>query len=110
MRLAREMVTIYYDQDAAQKAEENFTNTFKKGGVPDDIKEVSVVAGTILSDLLVQEGMIESKTEFKRLLKEGAITHVDSGEKIADDLFIKIEKDTVLKIGKRRFIKITIAS
>jgi tyrosyl-tRNA synthetase len=48
MRLAREMVTLYHGQDAAKRAEENFVNTFAKGGVPDDIKEVEVEMNTYL--------------------------------------------------------------
>jgi tyrosyl-tRNA synthetase len=107
MRLAREIVTLYHSADAARRAEENFVNTFAKGGVPDDIKEVEVEINTLLIDVLLKEGLVESKSEFRRLESEGAITFVDSGEKIAGHE-AKIDQDAILKIGKRRFIKIKV--
>jgi tyrosyl-tRNA synthetase len=107
MRLAREIVAIYHTKEKAEKAEENFINTFKKGGVPDDIEEMEVVKGILLVDVLLEKNIIASKSEWRRLLDEGAISVVESGGKITDP-FITIDKSASYKIGKRRFIKIVV--
>lgn len=105
MRLAREIVTIYHDKEKATLAENNFNQTFSKGGTPDDIQEVKVNNGTLLADVLLENKLVESKSEFKRLIKESAVG-VD-GEKISEIDF-KIEKTVVVKVGKRRFVKVAV--
>jgi tyrosyl-tRNA synthetase len=103
-KLAKEIVSFYHGEKKAEEAEENFKNTFAKGGIPEDILEVIVKDDTKLMDVLLSEKIISSKTEFRRLIGEGAITDMDKNEKIKDTE-IKVLK-TVYKIGKHRFIKI----
>lgn len=106
MRLAREIVTLYHSKADAEKAEENFVNTFKKGGVPDDVLMVIAEKNTLLSDIAITNKLIASKSEWKRLIDEGAVEHMDSGEKITD---LKASAQPgAYKIGKRRFIKIEV--
>jgi len=57
-----------------------------------------------LVDVLLSEKIVSSKTEFRRLIGEGAITDMDKNEKVKDTE-AKASK-TVYKIGKHRFIKI----
>jgi tyrosyl-tRNA synthetase len=104
MKLAYEIVKIYHGEKKAREAEENFINTFSKGGIPEDVLEVSFKDETKLVDVLISEKIVSSKTEFRRLIKEGAITDMEKNEKIKD-AEIKVLK-TVYKIGKHRFIKI----
>ena len=91
IRLAFEITKIYHKEDAAQKAQDNFEQTFVKGAVPKDIKTIQVDKDTPLVDVLLKEGMISSKSEFNRLNKEGAIKEIEKG---------------VYRIGKHRFLKI----
>jgi tyrosyl-tRNA synthetase len=107
MRLAREIVAIYHGDKGAMKAEEDFINTFSKGGIPDDIKTVEVKMSTPLVDILLEEKIVASKTEYRRLMDDGAITFADTGNKITSPE-AKIDQDVTLKIGKRRFIKIIV--
>jgi tyrosyl-tRNA synthetase len=104
MKLAYEIAKIYHGEKKAKEAEENFENTFAKGGVPENVLEVSVKNETKLVDVLLAEKIISSKTEFRRLIGEGAITDMDKNEKVKDTE-TKVSK-TVYKIGKHRFIKI----
>jgi tyrosyl-tRNA synthetase len=104
IKLAYEIVKIYHGEKKAKEAEENFENTFSKGGIPEDVLEVSVNDGTKLVDVLLSEKIVSSKTEFRRLIGEGAITDMDKNEKIKD-FEVKALK-AVYKIGKHRFIKI----
>ena len=104
--LAKEVVALYYGKELSEKAEQNFEQTFTKGGVPEDILEVSVVEGTALVDVLLTEKIVISKTEFRRLISEGAVTLTETNLKITDpDTLVS---SGVYKIGKRRFIKIKV--
>ena len=105
MRLAREIVTIYHSESDAKKAEENWVKTFSEGGVPEDIVSVNGVVGNLLKDTAISSKLIESSSEWKRLIEQGGIYFED--EKITDPNQ-KIEKSGVLKIGKRRFLNIEI--
>ncbi len=104
-RLAREIVTIYHGAKKAAKAEENFFNTFKRGGVPENTEEVRVHAGASLAETLLSARIVESKSEFRRLILEGAVSDAISGEKITDPNY-KIEKEITLRVGKKRFVHI----
>src|SRR3989344_1389288 len=69
----------------------NFEETFSKGGIPKDIKTVEAGKDVPLAEILLENGLVSSKTEFNRLDKEGAINEIESG---------------VYRIGKHRFIRI----
>ena len=56
--LAKELVTIYHSKEAAEKAEENFNNTFKKGGIPEDVETVQVEKDSLLADVLIAQKII----------------------------------------------------
>jgi len=93
MRLAFEITKIYHGEDAAKEAQENFEETFSKGGVPKDIETVKVSKGTPLVETLLGRGLVSSKSEFNRLNKEGAIKEIENG---------------VYRVGKHRFLRIEI--
>ena len=91
MRLAREIVSMYHGVEEAKKAEEDFNTKFSKGGVPDDIQTVKAAKDKPLAEILIESGLVSSKTEFRRLEEAGAIEEKESG---------------VYRIGKHRFLKI----
>lgn len=49
-----------------------------------------------------------SKSQFSRLIKQGAVKNMTTGQVITDPDF-RITEDTVIKIGKKDFIKFTVA-
>ena len=106
MNLARQIVEIYHGKVKAEKAEENFVNTFQKGEIPEEMSEIKIMKGEKLSDVLVRAKAVSSKAEFRRLLDEGAIMNLDSGEKITDPYFIPKGGEKI-KLGKKRFFKIS---
>ena len=107
LRLAREIVAIYHGEMASQRAEVNFINTFSKKIIPADMPVVAGGAGEKLSEVLVRAEVVESKTEFRRLVKDGAIYDLDTDESVADPE-VMIKNNWRLKIGKKRFVRITI--
>jgi tyrosyl-tRNA synthetase len=54
---------------------------------------------------MTESGLVESHSESKRLIKQGAVSL--DGEKVTDPNFeVTLDSACVLKIGKRRFVKI----
>ncbi len=109
MRLAREIVSMYHDANAARDAEDFWVETFSKGEVPADIPEVSVSRGTLLLDALMESKLIESKSEARRLFEQGAISLPEEAGIKMDDPTLHVEREMILRIGKQRFLKITIS-
>jgi tyrosyl-tRNA synthetase len=107
LKLAYEITKIYHGEDGANEARENFINTFSKKEVPENIQEIFVNTQTPLSLILLNEGMVQSIGEFKRLVKEGAVITMDTQQKI-DDFNYKIEYPMVVKVGKRRYLDIKV--
>ena len=105
--LAKEIVKIYHNQEKADKAEKNFIETFQKGGLPENLQEIKTENGKSLMDLLVENKIVSSKSDFRRLVAENAIGNTISGDKITDVNF-KIHSGIILKVGKKRFVKIVL--
>ena len=103
-RIAFDIVRRFHGEELAKVAEQTFNNTFTKGGVPEDIQEIHIDGAISLADLLVQAKIVPSKTEWRRLVEAGGIK-LEDDTKVTDPNF-KPEKGTILKIGKRRFVKI----
>ena len=104
-KLAREIVSIYYNNKSASQAEENFDRVIVNKGIPKDIKIISISERIGLLDFLFDNNLISSKGEGKRLIKQSAIKLNDE---IVKDLYFNLEIKTeyTIKVGKRRFIKI----
>lgn len=107
-RLAREIITIYYNQNLAESAQANWEQMFSEGGLPTVIPEISGTTGELLVDILATENIITSKAEFRRLVDEGAVkimTEDNEEIKITDPKQVATGT-IILKIGKKKFIKI----
>lgn len=105
MRLAVELVTLYHTEKDATLAKNSWIETFEKGGVPDDIQEIVSTNEKELADILVAEGIVTSKTDWRRLVQEGAVNDTEKGE-IKDPKVLAY--NGTFKIGKKRFVKIVV--
>lgn len=106
--LARTLVTMYYDEAAAIKAQEEFDKIFIKKEIPDEIDEFNIEENKEINilDLLLLVNFAPSKGEAKRLVQQGGVS-ID-GEKVSDvHQNIKIKSGMILKVGKRKFLKLT---
>lgn len=105
MRLATEIVTLYHSEKDAALAKNSWIETFSKGGIPESVPEIKGTSDQDLADLLVASEIVSSKTDWRRLVEEGAVTDAE-GNAITDP---KIKAYSVtLKIGKKRFAKIIV--
>ena len=106
-QLAREIVKIYHDEDAAQKAESDFDALFIKKDIPDDIPEYALSSTETLVSIMVDNNLVSSNGDAKRMIKQGAVK-LDN-EKVSDmSLEISPGSEKVLKVGKRKFLRITV--
>ena len=105
--LAKDLVARYYDKDIAFKAEQAFDQIFVKKSIPDDISVFILEEDSTILEILMSESLIESKAEGKRLIGQNAIK-ID-GEVCSDPghIFSKGSGDLIVKVGKRRFLKIS---
>lgn len=104
MRLAKEIISIIHNKNKATIAEQNFIKTFQKKEVPDQIKKVKAGVNDLLIDVLLSNKVVQSKTEFRRLINEGAISTIDKEEKITQ--IDELARPAVYRVGKKRFIQI----
>lgn len=104
LRLAFEITALCHGKEKAQNAKESWEQTFSKGEIPDDIKEIHG-GDKMFSDLFLEAQVVSSKSEFRRLVKEGAVSNMETGEKISD--YDQKALPGTYRIGKKRFIKIT---
>ncbi len=108
MALGREIVTIYHNEAAAKDAEAAFIAQFQKGAMPEDIEVVALKQKKWnLVDLLVETKLVKSKSDAKRLIKEGAVKL--NGEPIKEmDAEVTLKSGDVVQKGKREFRKVKV--
>ncbi|MEB3188613.1 MAG: tyrosine--tRNA ligase [bacterium] len=111
MALARAIVSLYHDEDAAREAEEGFVRQFQQRELPTDIPEVRIPASDRpLANLLVEAGLAASASEARRLVAQGGVKRHDGAEPVVltDALApVTLGPDPVLlQVGKRRFAKV----
>lgn len=106
-QLAREIITLYHSADQAIDAQNNWEKTFSEGGLPENILEITGENGKLLSELLVENELLESKSEFRRLTEEGGIKIItETDEQKITDFQYTFSETIILKIGKKKFVKI----
>ena len=104
MRLAREIVSLYHPDGSAQEAEDYFVSTFQNKEIPNEMESVGFTEGESLAETFLRAGVISSKSEFARLVEEGAVTNLTTEEKIQNkQIAATVGK---YKIGKKRFLEI----
>jgi tyrosyl-tRNA synthetase len=105
--LAKEITTRFHSAAAADAAEQDFINR-SKGGVPDEIDEVTLSGAPLgITQLIKQAGLAASSGEAGRLIEGGGV-RVDSS--VVSDKGLKLDAGTyVVQLGKRKFARVTLA-
>ncbi|WP_426390507.1 tyrosine--tRNA ligase [Variovorax sp. R-27] len=105
--LAKEITTRFHSAAAADAAEQDFINR-SKGGVPDEIPEVSLSGAPLgIAQLLKQANLAPSTSEGNRLIDGGGV-RVDSA--VISDKGLKLAAGTyVVQVGRRKFARVTLS-
>ena len=103
--LAGEITAIYHGQKKAREAKKNFLAVFSDKSRMGEVKETKAEVGELLMDVVSREKLVSSKSDFRRLVSEGAVSNTETKEKITDPFF-KITSNLTIRIGPLRFLKI----
>jgi len=103
--LARKIVSLFHNDELAEKAEKHFNEVVVGKGIPDDIPVYSISKEDLIVNIIFNSGLLKSKGEARRMIKQGA---VKLDEKRVDDIQATIlpDREQILKVGKRRFLKV----
>jgi len=106
--LAQEIVARFHSQQVAEEALADFVNR-SKGGIPDDVPEMAVAGAPLaITQLLKQTGLCASVSEATRMIEQGGV-RLDGS--VISDKAVKIEAGNfVLQVGKRKFVRVTLAA
>ena len=105
-RLAREIVTIYHNRQAAETAEKEFDALFIDKDEPDDMPEYKLSGPEKLVAVMVTNDMVSSNGEGRRLISQGGVKI--NKEKVNDiHTILEPGSNMVVKVGKRKFLKVT---
>jgi tyrosyl-tRNA synthetase len=111
--LAERLTSLYYSAHEAAVARAHFDRVFRERGQPSDIPEQPLPPGVIkdgrvwLPRLLSETGLASSNAEARRLMEQGAV-QLDG--RLMDDPGAELDPEallgSVLKVGRRRFLRI----
>jgi tyrosyl-tRNA synthetase len=111
MRLAEEVVSVFHGANASRKAFENFQHVFRDRQAPvaAPVTRISRGPAKKLTALLVELGLVSSKSESERLIKQGA---VEINEQRVDDFRKDVDLtqrgEFLLRAGKKKFLRIVV--
>jgi tyrosyl-tRNA synthetase len=105
MKLAFELVKLYWGEKKAEEAEKYFVSVFQKRETPDDIQQVSAKTGEDIVSFLARTNLAASKTAARRLLLQGAVEFNEAT--IKEPAFV-LSKNGLLRVGKRILVRVVL--
>ena len=103
MRLALEIVSIFYGEADAKSAQEAFVKMFQQKEVPEAMPEHQLESGQTVLDVIVATKMAASKGEAKRLIDQKGVRLDGEILERGDAAF---PHPGVLQVGKRKFLRV----
>lgn len=108
MRLAREIVGIFFSPEDAEASQQRWDEVFRSGGsgIPEDIPEEALSADERVIDILRRLEMVSSGGEAKRLMQGNGVR---LNEEPVTDAQATVTLDmlpAVLQVGKRKFVRL----
>jgi tyrosyl-tRNA synthetase len=109
--LAKSIIRDFHDEAAADAADAEFRRIFGDRQAPTDVEETTLPASNepqLLTKVITSAGLAESNKDAQRLIAQGGVlldeVKVDSTRHAVE---ATAGKSYLLKVGKRRFAKIT---
>ena len=103
MKIAREIVELYYSPSQAKQAEQAFIRVFQQGSLPESMPEYVLQSGQSVLEVLLAGKLVASKSEGRRLIEQKGV-RLD-GE-ILSDPNQAFPHPGVLQAGKRRYLSV----
>jgi tyrosyl-tRNA synthetase len=111
MKLGEEVVAVFHDAAAAEKAAGHFQRVFRDRQAPAAAPVRTILRGPArkLTALLVELNLAPSKSEAERLIKQGGV-EIDS-ERVDDfrkDIDLTRSGEFLLRAGKKKFLRVVV--
>ena len=108
--LARNLVERFHGAEAARLAEAHFGRVVRSREAPDDLPEQELEAGPSgergLLETLVALGLVQSRSEARRLVAQRAVALDDA---VVEDATLRLARGPYrIRVGKRRFARVRI--
>ncbi|MFN8400854.1 MAG: tyrosine--tRNA ligase [Anaerolineales bacterium] len=103
MKMAKEIVSIFYTDDEAASAQDHFIKMFQQKEVPDEMPEYELQSGQTVVDVILAAGMAESKSKARQLIDQKGVRLDGEVLERGDAAF---PHPGVLQVGKRRFLRV----
>jgi tyrosyl-tRNA synthetase len=109
LALARRIVELYHDADAARRAEDHFTRVVRERQAPDEVPETALPDGDpVHVPALLSSAFGMSTSDGRRLIADGAV-RVNGDVVTALDLPRALLDGALVQAGKRRYARLTAA-
>jgi len=102
MKIAREIVSVFYSEPEADAAQEYFVKLFQQKEIPDEMPDYELKDGQTVVDVMMDAKLAESKSKARSLLDQKGVKL--DGEVIPHDM--PFPHAGVLQVGKRRFLRV----
>jgi tyrosyl-tRNA synthetase len=104
-RLASTVTAQYHGEAAVREAGEAFARVVQKGEIPENIDEITVMAGPLGGSVKVFKaveatGYVSSNSEARRKIKEGAVD-VDGRTVLDPNETLVVGRKYLIRVGKR---------
>jgi tyrosyl-tRNA synthetase len=105
--LARTLVAMYHNSEAAEQAEERFERIFSSKLPPEemDLYFAEWTARETILDVIVKAGLVASKNEGRSMFKQSAVS-IDGMKQTDPSALLPDVPECVIKVGKRRFLRV----
>lgn len=111
-KLAREIVTMYHSAEDAIAAEDEFDRIHIRHERPTDVPQVSLDQSLLkedgsvwIIDLLQNSGLVESRSQAKRLIQQGGVK-INDEKASSVDMDVPFDPPVMIQIGKRSFVEL----
>lgn len=109
MRLARDIVTIFHGEEAAETAQKRWDEVFRShGGLPEDMPEEKLVVEERVVDILRRLNFVGSGGEAKRLMQQNGIRLNEQPVTDPQATVTFNMLPAVLQVGKRKFVRLVV--
>jgi tyrosyl-tRNA synthetase len=103
MRLAREIVSIFYGEEDAVSAQEAFVKMFQQKEIPGEMPEFQLRSGQTVLDVILAAKLAASRSDAKRLFDQKAVRLDGETIERGDAPF---PHPGVFQVGKRKFLRV----
>jgi len=111
VRLAREIVTAYYNDASAAAAAEEFNRVFAQGALPDDVAQVDLAKSKLTGGriwvvrLLTELALAKTSGEARRLVEQGGV-YLDGRRMNNVEAEVAVKDGMIVQVGRRKFAKV----